>query len=74
MMRAYIQISEWSQEKTACLRAFLPIIMYKRTRRERLNLYRYVLTPDAWPTWTSSHDATAFMKILSQRGISLLLG
>ena len=46
-------------ENDACLRLFPPINMYKSTRRERLNLYRCVLTPDAWPTWTSSNGATA---------------
>lgn len=46
-------------ENDVGLRLFPPINMYKSTRRERLNLYRCVLTPDAWPTWTSSNDATA---------------
>jgi hypothetical protein len=48
-----------SLQKTASLRSFPPIDLYKSTRCERLNLCRSVLTPDAWPTWTSSHDATA---------------
>ena len=43
----------------AGLRSFLPIDLYKSTRRERLNLYRCVLTLDAWSTWTLSNDATA---------------
>jgi len=46
-------------EKGACLRSFLPIGLYKSTRRERLNLYRSVLTQDAWPTRVSGDDATA---------------
>jgi len=45
--------------KCACLRSFLQIDLYKSTRRERLNLYRSVLTPDAWPIWTLNNDATA---------------
>jgi hypothetical protein len=42
-----------------CLRSFLPIDLYKSTRREWLNLYRYLLTPDAWLTRVSGDDATA---------------
>ena len=46
-------------EKGACLQSFLPIGLYKSTRRERLNLYRCMLTQDAWPTRVSGDDATA---------------
>jgi hypothetical protein len=60
-------------ENGACLRSFLPIDLYKSTRHEWLNLYRCALTLDAWPTQVSGDGATALMKILSQRGIPLLL-
>ena len=52
---------------------FLRIELYKSTRLKRLNLYSCVLTPNAGPTWTSSNDATALIKILLQRGIPLHL-
>jgi hypothetical protein len=45
--------------KNAGLRSFLPIDLYKNTRRERLNLYGRAGTPDTWPTWTSINVATA---------------
>ena len=48
-----------SAGKSAGLRLFLPINLYKSTRRERQNLYRCVLAPDEWPTRAASDDATA---------------
>jgi hypothetical protein len=53
------QSASGTRGKSTCLRAFLPIDLYKNTRRERLNLYRPVRTPDTWPTWASINDATA---------------
>jgi hypothetical protein len=44
---------------SAGLRSFLPIDLYKNTRRERLNLYSRAGTPDRWTTWTSITVATA---------------
>jgi len=49
------QSTSRAKGKSANVRSFLPIDLYKSTRRERLNLYRCVPTPNAWPTWTSSN-------------------
>ena len=57
---------------TVCLWSFLPIDSYKSTRRDRLNLYSFVLTPDEWPTRALNDAATARSKILPQRIIPLL--
>lgn len=57
---------------TACLWSFLPIDSYKNTRRDRLNLYSFVLTPEEWPTRALNDAATARIKMQSQRSIPLL--
>src|SRR2546430_7504171 len=67
------QSASGARGKSGALRLFLPVELYKSTRRKRLNLYRCLLTPNAGPTWTSSNDATVLIKILLQRGIPLHL-
>ena len=68
------QSASETRGKGMCLRSFLPIDLYKSTRRERLNLYRSVLTPAHGPPGPCVMMRLSLMKILSQRGIPLLLG
>ena len=46
-------------ETVAFLQSFLPIDLYKSTRRERLNLYRCTPTPAEWFTRISDDEITA---------------
>ncbi|MEO6554655.1 MAG: hypothetical protein ABIO96_08945 [Nitrospiraceae bacterium] len=63
-----------AEEKDTGLRSFLPIDLYKSTRRKRLNLYRYLRTPDADPTSSRARKLPHSFKTLLQRGIQLLFG
>ena len=42
-----------------CLRSFLPINLFKSTQRERQNLYKPTLAPNAWLPRGSGDVATA---------------